>query len=145
MNVRNFFSPADRLAIINAIADAEKQTSGEVRVHIEDSFRGEVLDQASFIFKKLKMHETGQRNGVLIYLALKSRQFAIIGDTGINLKVPADFWDTTREKMAGLFREGKFSDGLIAGISMAGEKLREHFPYQSDDRNELSNDISFGK
>ncbi|HBB93428.1 MAG: hypothetical protein A2X22_09005 [Bacteroidetes bacterium GWF2_49_14] len=145
MNVRNFFSAAERLAITNAIAEAEKNTSGEIRVHVEDTFRGEVLDQASFIFKKLKMHETGQRNGVLIYLALKNRQFAIIGDAGINLKVPEGFWDQIKEKMAGEFREGRFADGLVAGITLSGEKLKEHFPYQSNDENELTNEISFGK
>ena len=144
MNVRNFFSSDEQAAIKNAIAAAEKRTSGEIRVHVEDTFRGDVLDQAAFIFKQLKMHMTEQRNGVLIYLAVRNRQFAIIGDAGINARVPEGFWDQIREKMADRFRENHFADGLVEGIGMAGEKLIEFFPCQADDRNELSNDISFG-
>jgi len=145
MNARSFFSAADQAAITKAISEAELNTSGEIRVHIEDSFSGDVLDQASFIFKKLGMHKTEQRNGVLIYLALKNRKFAIIGDAGINLKVPEGFWDSIKDEMAAFFREGRFTDGLIAGIIKSGEKLKEHFPFQSNDTNELSNEISFGK
>jgi uncharacterized membrane protein len=145
MNARNFFSEAEKLAIMEAIATAEKNTSGEIRVHIENSFKGDVLDQASYIFKSLNMHRTEQRNGVLIYLALKNRQFAVIGDTGINLKVPEGFWNGVKELMAGHFREGRFSDGLVSGIQLAGVMLKEHFPYQREDQNELSDEISFGK
>lgn len=144
MNVRNFFSPAEKDAIKNAIATAEKLTSGEIRVHVEDTFSGDVLDQAAFIFKQLKMHMTEQRNGVLFYLAVRNRRFAIIGDAGINARVPEGFWDQIRERMADRFREERFADGLVEGIGMAGEKLIEFFPCLSDDRNELSDDISFG-
>ena len=90
------------------------------------------------------MHETELRNGVLFYVAVKNRKFAILGDTGINKMVPEDFWDNIRDKMLEEFREGHFADGLIEGISMAGKQLKEHFPYQSDDVNELSDEISFG-
>lgn len=145
MNARNFFSETERLAIMGAIAAAEKNTSGEIRVHIENSFKGDVLDQASYIFKQLSMHRTEQRNGVLIYLALKNKQFAVIGDTGINLKVPEGFWDGVKDLMAGHFREGRFSEGLVSGINLAGVMLKEHFPYQREDQNELSDEISFGK
>jgi uncharacterized membrane protein len=145
MNARSFFSAADQAAITRAISEAELNTSGEIRVHVENSFAGDVLDQASFIFKKLGMHNTDLRNGVLIYLALKNRQFAIIGDAGINHKVPEGFWDSIKDEMTGFFREGKFTEGLIAGITRSGEKLKEHFPYQRDDQNELSNEMSFGK
>jgi len=145
MNARNFFSETERLAIMGAIAAAEKNTSGEIRVHIENSFRGDVLDQASYIFKQLNMHRTEQRNGVLIYFALKNKQFAVIGDTGINLKVPEGFWDGVKDLMTGHFREGRFSEGLVSGINLAGVMLKEHFPYQREDQNELSDEISFGK
>jgi len=145
MNAKNFFKEAERLAIMDAIAAAEKNTSGEIRVHIENSFRGDVLDQASFIFKKLNMHRTEQRNGVLIYLALKNRQFAIIGDTGINLKVPEGFWDGVKDLMTEHFRNSRFTEGLVSGINLAGVMLKEHFPYQKEDQNELSDEISFGK
>lgn len=145
MNARKFFTEQDQLAIKNAIIQAENGTSGEVRVHIENSFRGEVLDQAAFIFKMLKMHETEQRNGVLIYLAVKNRQFAIIGDSGINSKVPEGFWDRIKEIMTEHFRNNRFTEGLCEGIKLTGEKLVEYFPYLHNDTNELPDEISFGK
>ena len=145
MNARKFFTEEQQGDIRKAITEAEKLTSGEIRVHIENSFRGSVLDQAAFIFRQLKMHETEQRNGVLIYLAVNNRQFAIIGDAGINAKVPEGFWDKVSELMAGHFREGRFTEGLCAGVKLAGEKLVEYFPYLANDKNELSDEISFGK
>jgi uncharacterized membrane protein len=145
MNARNFFTAQDQQAIKDAIMLAEKGTSGEIRVHIEETFSGDVLDQAAFIFKMLKMHETVQRNGVLIYLAIKNHKFAIIGDAGINAKVPEGFWDHIRESMAEKFSQGRFTEGLTEGIRLAGEKLVEHFPYLHNDTNELSDEISFGK
>jgi uncharacterized membrane protein len=90
------------------------------------------------------MHRTAQRNGVLFYLAMADRKFAILGDAGINKVTPDDFWDKIREKMQNLFKEGKFTGGLIQGIEMAGNALKKHFPYQEDDINELSDEISFG-
>jgi len=145
MNARKFFSEQDQLAIKNAIFQAEKGTSGEIRVHIEDTFTGDVLDQAAFIFKQLKMHETEQRNGVLFYLAIRNRKFAIIGDAGINSKVPEGFWDHIREIMTEHFRNNRFAEGLAEGIKLAGEKLIEFFPYLENDTNELTDEISFGK
>jgi len=145
MNVRKFFTEQDQQAIKNAIIQAEKGTSGEIRVHIEDTFSGDVLDQAAYIFKKLKMHETEQRNGVLFYLAVRNRKFAIIGDAGINAKVPEGFWDLIKETMAANFVQNRFAEGLTEGIKLAGEKLIEHFPYLQNDTNELSDEISFGK
>jgi uncharacterized membrane protein len=145
MNAKNFLTEDQQLAIKAAISQAEKNTSGEIRVHIEDSFKGDVLDQAAFIFKNLKMHETEQRNGVLFYLAIRNRQFAIIGDAGINARVPEGFWDHIKAIMGEHFRENRFAEGLGEGIKLAGEKLVEYFPYQHDDTNELSDEISFGK
>ncbi|MDD2549244.1 MAG: TPM domain-containing protein [Bacteroidales bacterium] len=138
-------SPTERLQIEKAIKDAELNTSGEIRVHIESRCKKNVLDRAADIFAMLKMHKTELRNGVLFYLAMDDRQFGILGDAGINAVVPEDFWDTIKDEMTNHFKENNFAEGLSAGITMAGEKLKEHFPYQSDDVNELSDEISFGK
>jgi len=145
MNARNFFTEQDQQAIKNAIAQAEKGTSGEIRIHIESSCSGDVLDEAAFIFKTLKMHETEQRNGVLIYLAIRNRKFAIIGDAGINAKVPDGFWDHIKNVMTDHFKNSRFTEGLCEGIKLSGEKLIEFFPYLENDTNELSDEISFGK
>lgn len=142
---KTLFSESDRNAIVSAIRDAEENTSGEIRVHIESSFKGDVLDQAAFIFKKLGMVETEQRNGVLFYLAVKNRSFAILGDAGINAVVPENFWEEIKYAMQQEFKDGRMAEGMVKGIQMAGEKLKKHFPHQSDDVNELSDDISFGK
>lgn len=131
--------------VVQAIKAAEKNTSGEIRVHMENSCKGQVLNRAAQVFKTLKMHETELRNGVLFYLAVKDRQFAILGDAGINHKVPDNFWDEIKENMQSAFKEGNFAKGLSEGIAAAGEQLSTHFPYQKDDVNELSDDISYGK
>lgn len=143
MSVRKYFSEKDKLQIKNAIRAAELNTSGEIRVHIEKHCREDVLDRASYIFKKLEMHKTELRNGVLFYLAVSDRKFAILGDAGINRKVPEDFWEEIKEKVAEKFKEGLFAEGLSQGIRMAGEQLKAHFPYQEDDVNELSDEISY--
>jgi len=145
MSAKNFFSKQQQEQIVNAIKTAELNTSGEVRVHVEESCKDEVLDRAAFVFSKLKMHETALRNGVLFYLAIKARKFAILGDAGINQKVDDNFWDEINAHVLGRFKEGKHADGLAEGIIKAGEQLKAHFPYQDDDINELSDDISFGK
>lgn len=139
------FSTADREAIVNAIRSAEVSTSGEIQVHIESRCKGEVLDRAVRVFDTLKMHQTKDRNGVLFYLAVVDKRFAILGDKGINEVVPDDFWEKIKEHMTALFKQGQFTQGLIDGINMAGEQLGAHFPYQGDsDINELPDDISFG-
>lgn len=143
--MKDFLSEADQKKIVDAIKEAELNTSGEIRVHIESYCKGSVLDRAAYIFKKLKMHKTNLRNGVLFYLAYKDRKFAILGDAGINAKVPENFWDEIKERMAAKFREGKFAEGLSEGIIESGNQLKKHFPYQTDDVNELSDDISFGE
>ncbi len=144
MKPSEFFSEEEKQKIMEAIREAEKNTSGEIRVHIEKDCKTDVLDRAAYIFEKLKMHKTKLRNGVLFYLAVEDRKFAILGDAGINKVTPDDFWENIKEAMLALFREGKFADGLVKGILMAGEKLKEHFPYQADDINELPDDISYG-
>ncbi len=135
----------EKRQIINAIKEAELNTSGEIRVHIEKKCREDVLDRAAAVFEKLKMHKTEKRNGVLFYLAIDDHKFAILGDAGINAAVPDNFWDSIKEKLALHFKNNEFTKGLSEGIVMAGEQLKKHFPYQKDDINELSNDISFGK
>ncbi len=142
---KKIFSEEEKTQIVEAIKLAEKNTSGEIRVHIENSCKGEVLDQAAYIFQKLNMNKTELRNGVLFYLAVKNRKFAILGDAGINAKVPEDFWDQTQTAVLAEFSMGNFAAGLANGITMAGEQLKSHFPYQSDDVNELSDEISFGE
>lgn len=145
MEPADFLTKEGKKAVTDAIKEAELNTSGEIRVHIEDKCKVEVLDRAAYLFKKLKMHKTELRNGVLIYLAFGDRKFAVLGDVGINQKVPENFWDDIQEKMKEKFKEEKFAEGLSQGIIMAGEALKTHFPYQNDDVNELSNEISFGK
>ncbi|MGM0375148.1 MAG: TPM domain-containing protein [Bacteroidota bacterium] len=142
---KDLFTKEERKQITDAIKEAELNTSGEIRVHIEKKCPEDVLDRAAFWFRKLKMHKTEKRNGVLFYLALKDHKFAIIGDAGINAVVPEGFWDNIKDTMAGHFKEGEFTRGISEGILMSGEQLKKHFPYQSDDVNELSDDISFGK
>ena len=145
MSVRNFFTTQEKEDITIAIKNAELDTSGEIRVHIENTCKGDVKDQAAYLFEKLEMQKTEQRNGVLFYLAIKNRKFAILGYVGINQVVADDFWDDIRNHMLNHFRENNFVDGLVEGITMAGQQLKKHFPYQKDDVNELSDEISFGK
>jgi uncharacterized membrane protein len=145
MNVQKYFTEENKLQIANAIRVAEMNTSGEIRVHIEKYCKGNVLDRAAYIFEKLEMHKTQLRNGVLFYLAVEDHQFAILGDAGINQKVPENFWETTKELVLSKFKDVNLTEGLTSGILMAGEQLKTHFPYLKEDVNELSNEISFGK
>jgi uncharacterized membrane protein len=144
MNAVNFFSKEEKDLIKSAIQEAERNTCGEIRVHVEYRCKEDVLDRAAWWFGKLKMQLTEQRNGVLFYLAVKDRKFAILGDKGINAVTPDDFWDRIREKTLDRFKEGEFAAGLQEGILMAGQALKEHFPYLDGDVNELSDEISFG-
>lgn len=145
MRISDFFNKQEKENITLAIKEAELNTSGEIRVHIEGKCREEVMDRAVYIFEKLGMHKTELRNGVLFYLAVNDHKFAILGDAGINQVVPDDFWDEIKKSMLDFFSEKQFSEGLSRGIKMAGEQLKNHFPYQKDDINELSDEISFGK
>ena len=144
MNAINFFSKEEKEVIKSAVKEAELNTSGEIRVHIDNHCKEDVMDRAAWWFGKLEMQKTEQRNGVLFYLAVKDHKFAILGDAGINANTPDDFWDQIKEKMLASFKEGAFANGLNEGILMAGEALKSHFPYQDDDVNELSDEISFG-
>ncbi len=145
MGASKYFNQEQQDRIKAAIVEAETGTSGEIRVHVESECKEDVMDHAAWLFFFLKMEKTAQRNGVLIYLAVESRKFAIIGDKGINQVVPADFWESTKEKMRTHFRQGDLTGGLAEAALEAGKQLKKFFPYQSDDVNELSDEVSFGK
>lgn len=138
----DFLTEADEADIVAAIRAAERETSGEIRVHIEASSEKDHFERAKDVFRELKMDATDLKNGVLIYMAVNDRHFVICGDKGIDAVVPDDFWDCTKDAMQDHFRRGDFKAGLIAGILRAGEKLREFFPWQEGDSDELSNEIS---
>lgn len=142
---KDFFADSEKQAIVAAIREAEKNTSGEIQVHIERRCKESiVLERATKVFSKLNMHLTRERNGVLFYLAIDDRKFAILGDSGINNKVSDNFWNDIKDQMEKHFRSGKFTDGLCEGIKSAGLQLKQHFPYKKDDVNELPDEISFG-
>lgn len=143
MKASSFFTKEQQAHIRDAIREAEKATSGEIRVHIETILKEDVLDRAAWLFSKIGMDKTADHNGVLFYLSINDRKFAVIGDRGINARVPSDFWNNVKELLEKHFREGKFAEGLAKGILMAGLQLKEYFPYQKNDVNELSDDISF--
>lgn len=140
-----FFSDADVEQIVAAIRAAEQKTSGEIRVHVENRCWRDPLQRAADVFAALGMGATELHNGILIYLAVKSHKFAIFADRGINAKVPQAEWNALRDRLAGRFRQGDFCDGLCAAISAIGDTLQAHFPRAAGDRNELSDEISFGE
>lgn len=140
---KDFFTQDEKIKIIKSVQQAEKNTSGEVRLHVENTCKGDVLDRATQVFAKLNMHKTELRNGVLFYLAGKDRKFAILGDAGINRVVSPDFWDTIKVNMKNLLIDNLYCDAVCYGINEAGLQLQSHFPYQKDDVNELSDEISF--
>lgn len=138
------FNSEEQEEIKLAIQTAEFKTSGEIRVFVESSCKeSNVLDRAVQQFHHLKMQETAQRNGVLIYLAVDDKKFAIIGDKGINEKVPENFWESTKEIMLSHFKKNEMAEGLKHGIAMVGEQLKAYFPYDKDDKNELPDEIAF--
>jgi uncharacterized membrane protein len=143
MSARLFFTKEEQQNIVAAIKEAELNTSGEIRVHIENHCKEEALERAAEVFYDLKMNRTAARNGILFYLAVKDHKLAIIGDEGINKEVEHDFWNDIKDEIISNFKENKFAEGLIAGILKCGDKLKEYFPYQNDDVNELSDEISF--
>lgn len=143
MKASQFFNEDQKKLITGAVKEAELNTSGEIRVHIESDCKEDVLDRAAFLFEKLEIHKTELRNGVLFYLSIKDRKFAILGDAGINAVTPDNFWEEIKETVINHFKKSEFDIGLSTGIKMAGQALKEHFPYQKDDVNELSDEISF--
>jgi uncharacterized membrane protein len=142
--VEDFLTKEEEQAVVDAIGMAEKETSGEIRVHIEKTTSIDAFDRALEVFHLLEMEKTHLKNGVLIYVAIQDKSFVICGDQGINDLVENDFWDTTKEVMVAHFKNGNFKQGLIDGITKAGEQLKRYFPYEEGDTNELSNEISKG-
>lgn len=128
--------------IEHSIAQAEKNTSAEIRVHMEDECADSALDRAAYVFKALEMHKTAQRNGVLIYLDTTNRKAAIIGDKGIHEKVGTHYWQDILNRMLAHFKSGGFAEGLEEAISAVGQQLSRYFPIQTDDTNELSNKVT---
>lgn len=145
MKVKEFIGKEGEKQIVQAIKEAELNTSGEIRVHLESKCSGDPLQRAVYIFNYLKMFKTQARNGVLVYVAVESRKFAIIGDAGINKVVPDNFWDEIKARMGESFSKGEYAQGLADAIHSAGEQLKKYFPYMSDDVNEQPDEISYGK
>ncbi len=138
-----YISKKEEKYIVDAIKTAEKNTSGEIRVHVEKKCPADdAFDRALEVFEKLEMHKTELQNGVLLYVAIEDHKFVICGDKGINDVVPKNFWESTKDIVISNFKLGNYSQGLVDGILKAGEELKAHFPYQSDDENELSDQIS---
>lgn len=151
--VEDFLTPDDEAAVVGAIRIAEKNTSGEIRIHLEPHSnpegtkkdeRMDAIDRAEEVFNMLHMDNTKEANGVLIYVAVEDRTLVIMGDKGINDKVGQDFWESTKDIMIKHFKEGEMKMGLVNGILKAGEQLKKYFPYRKDDQNELPDDISVG-
>lgn len=136
-------TPKQEKKIIRAIREAERNTSGEIRVHIDANASENHFETSVSVFNSLKMNETKHRNGVLFHVSPKDHNFTVIGDVGIDAVTPDDFWDEIKNVVITKFKKGKYSKGLVTGISMAGEALKVHFPYQSDDQNELPDEISW--
>lgn len=138
------FPPEDQQRIIAAIGQAELATSGEIRVHIEATCPdADPVARAFVVFEKLGMRQTQDKNGVLFYLAIADRKFAIVGDTGVDAVVPDDFWDSIKDLLRQHFSAGDLIKGLCQGIERAGEALKQYFPRTTDDKNELPDTISF--
>ncbi len=140
--VRKILTEEGEARVVQAIRSAEARTSGEIRVHVERRCAGDPMIAAGRWFARLKMHETSERNGVLFYIAVDDRKFAIVGDAGIHAKVGDDFWNGVRDILRDAFARGEASEGLVDAIGEAGARLAEHFPHRGDDRNELPDEIS---
>lgn len=144
MKAKDFFTKDELNKIVGSIEQAELETSGEIRFHLESRCKGDVLKRAVQVFKNLHMHKTELHNGTLLYLATVDKKFAIVGDKGINEKVPDNFWEDVKDEMSEKFKNNEFVTGISNAVLKIGEKLKEFFPYQSDDINELSDDVSIG-
>lgn len=145
MKFKEFLSRLDENRIKEAISRAEKETSGEIRLHVDPSVvKKDPMEKALDIFYKIGMDKTRDRNGVLIYISTKEQYVTIIGDEGIHKIVGPDFWKEEVELITSRFRENRFTEGLVEAIERIGQKLKQYFPYRSDDINELPDEISKG-
>ncbi len=144
MATKDLFTPEQQQQIIAAIRNAELATSGEIRVHVEATCPDtDPVQRAIQVFATLGMHQTQEQNGVLFYLAVTDRKFAVVGDKGIDQRVPPDFWDSTKDVLRRHFAANDYTTGFCQGIELAGQQLKQFFPRATDDTNELSDDISF--
>lgn len=141
VKVEDFLTASQEKAIVEAIRKAESLTSGEIRVHLE-SHCDEPITRAQELFHLLKMNNTKEENGILFYVAVDDKKFALIGDKGIHARVGGDFWTSVRDVVLSRFRESEFQNGLVQGIELVGEKLAAHFPWEVNDINELPDEIS---
>lgn len=140
---RKFLTKEEGDSIINCIKDAEKMTSGQIRVHFQKKIKDDVRNAAIEVFFKLEMEKTSNRNGVLFFIVPKKKMFAVIGDEGINNVVPSNFWDEIKDLLEAEFKEKQWVGGICKAISKAGEKLKIYFPIQEDNKNELPDEISY--
>jgi uncharacterized membrane protein len=140
---KKLISPSDEARLIKAIQSAELQTSGEIRVHLEKTCKGDALEECKKKFAELNMHQTKDRNGILFYLAINSKSFAVWGDEGIHQKVSDEFWKSITDCAISYFKQSDLMTGIEKSVELCGEKLKLYFPLQADDKNELSNDISY--
>lgn len=145
LTAEELLSPAELDRVRAAIHAAEARTSGEIRVHLDDTIAEDVLDHAAFIFEELGMHRTQDRNGVLIYVSVAEHRAAVIGDAGINTRLPKGYWNEVLGVILEQFKAGRYCEGLCMGVERLGDQLAAHFPRSADDRDELSNEISFGR
>ena len=141
MHTKDFVHLLDEKAIASAIAEAEKRTSGEIRVFVSEREVQDAVKEAENQFVALGMTKTAERNGVLIYFAPKSQKYAVIGDTGVHQRCGQDFWQHITAKITPLLKEGKFSEAVLLAIREIGEVLAREFPMKADDKNELPNQI----
>ena len=140
---KEFLAALDQQRIVDAIAAAEQRTSGEIRVHVQPKATGgEIRAVAERTFERLGMTKTALRNGVLLFIACEEQRFVILGDKGIDEKVPAGFWDEIAAKLTIRFKNHELTEGIVEAISAAGEHLRTYFPRASGDINELPNEIN---
>ena len=143
MDASQIFTEEVKAEIVAAIEKAENETSGEIKLHVDNTCHGDVMNRVAFLFEKLKMDKTDLRNGVRFYVSTNDRKFAVVGDVGISEKVSDQCWNEIREVVLSDFKNAKFSEGLCRGIILAGEQLKIHFPFQENDVHTLDNEISF--
>ena len=141
MSPKEFLDQVDEARVVAAIAEAESRSSGEIRVYVSHRKRDNALAHAQARFIKLGMTKTSQRNGVLIYFAPVSQQFAIVGDVGIHEKCGEPFWRQVTARMEPLLKSGRYTEAIIEAVREVGGLLERHFPKQAGDRNELSNQV----
>jgi uncharacterized membrane protein len=141
-DLEGFLTKVEEDGIVEAIKEAEMNTSGEIRVHLEEHSQVDSFDRAKKVFASLEMHKTDLRNGVLFYVGVQDHSFVILGDQGIDKVVADDFWESTKDLVIASFSKGDFAEGLVSGIREAGIQLKNYFPYEPDDENELSDEIS---